>query len=377
MFIYSPALSETPSSTLSLEDVPRFKDHPINKIPKYVFENCNQATCNDYAPETLEFLRKRTKDLTRQALKEECEAKEESKGDQTFFIQKGEEYDWLYGLDALENEFCGIGSPDQLLEALLKVETIMKYNGLFSRFASDSPGEFRKKDICWAKHDLNVNEMLSACVFELEFHTQMGMHPAVYFAGKNHKADATCLVKKSWIARQYTQIAREGFQIQATDKVKQFVADHWHEINIIGAASDWIAEQNREDGKLDLVQWFDDRYHYFPLVSTLPDDLKQSLEKVKEAKEMHPIEKACRVWYDIVRIHISHEANKRTGKAMASIILLAYGVLPPKIGKKEEKEFLNVFKKALAEENGYVRLIQFMAKMIFKTQQEYADLASD
>lgn len=375
----APPLPST-AAPIKLEDVPRFKDGPIGKIPMHVFENCNQATCNNYTPERLAFLRERSKVLTPEALREECRASATDAGEvKKLFDKKGEEYDWIYALDTIEGEFCGTGDRERMLESLLKVETIMRYNGLFSRFANENPGAFRKKNIQWAKHPLDVHVLLAATIFDAEFEQKMGMDPHHFVVSKKKPPKKGCLVKKSWIRMNFSRLLREiekgTTQMQVeSEETKKFLKEHWHEINIDQAATEWIAEQQRDDDKLDLLEWFKTRYHYFPLVSTLEDDLKASLERVRGNKEMHPIEKACLVWFDIVRIHISHEANKRTGKGVASVMLLDSGYLPPKIGKEDEKEFLDVFKKALEEENGHFRLAQFVAKMIIKTQREYADL---
>lgn len=291
-------------------------------------------------------------------------------GDNAQFIKKGEEFDWLYGLDVLEAEFLSGDNPKPL-EEMFKVETVMRYNGLFSRLANDCPGEFRKKDIVWAKRDLDINEQLASCYFDVEFTKQVGLTSCEFFNRENKRR--VCLVKKSWLSRRHQQVQVEGYEVGGTDKTKKFLREHWHEINIPVAMDEWLKEQNRTT-KLDLIEWLKRRYHYFPLVSTLPEDLERSLIPLKEVKEMHPIEKACRIWFDIVRIHISHEANKRTGKALASVILLKHGYLPPKIKKEDEREYLDALQLGIEEKDGHLRLIDFVAKNILRTQQEYAHL---
>ncbi len=257
------------------------------------------------------------------------------------------------------------------VEEILKVETVMKYNGFFSRLANDSPGEFRTKDIVWPKGGFEINTTLASCSFDIEFTRQTGKNRAQFFNQENRIK--SCIVKKSWITTKYAKIQQEGFAIQASEQTQKQLKEHWHEIDIPKAADRWIQEQKRNDNKLDLVLWFKARYHHFPPAATLPEDLQNSLAALKD-EQMHPIMKACRIWFDIVRIHISHEANKRTGKALASIILLKAGYLPPKIGKEDEKEYLMVMELGIEEKDGYLRLVEFVAKNIIRTQQEYAHL---
>lgn len=350
---------------INFSEVRPFVDRPICTIPKYVFENCNQATCHSYADDFFPKLRERVKILTAADLKKMCD------NDTVKYVKKGEEFDWVYGLDALEQEFVEGKNSYELLEGLLNVKTVMRYNGLFSRFANEHPGEFRKRDIHWKKTDFDINELFLENVFNDEFKRKLGVGQVQFFAKKKQRT-AACLVSTGWITRMFNKYSQG--QIVIPEETKKYYQEHLHELNITQAALNWIKEQQRKDGKLDLVQWFKARAHYFPPVETLESDLSGSLEKARKSSQMHPIERACLVWFDIVRIHISHEANKRTGKALASVMLLSAGYLPPKIGKEDEKEFLAVIMKSVDEENGHLRLTQFVAKMIVKTQKEFANL---
>ena len=344
--------AQIPQIPLFLTDIPRFSTQPITKIPQYVFENCNQVTVNSYDPESLAMFKRRVKTLTPAQLNAMCS------GDKQKFERKGEELDWIHGLDTLETEFLGGKNPEQMLAEMLKVDTVMRMNGLLSRFSNKTPGELRKKDIIWRTHDFNVNETVAGALFDIEFQRQTGTTQHLYFTRTDNPIKE-CLIKRSWMTRKFDQFVRPGFEIQADEKTKKSIQDHWDELDLGKAVSIWGKEQGRTDDKLDLVQWFRSRHHYFPLVSTLRADLEKSLDEVREAKDMHPIERACKVWFDVVRIHISHEANKRTGKALASVMLLSHGYLPPKIGKEDEKEYLEVFKQAMNEKDGHLRLTRF------------------
>lgn len=72
-----------------------------------------------------------------------------------------------------------------------------------------------------------------------------------------------------------------------------------------------------------------------------------------------------------MRIHISHEANKRTGKALGSVILLQHGYLPPLITKEYEKQYVDVLKYSFKNPNreeGFNSFLKFIIEMILRTQ---------
>lgn len=343
------------SNSLSYTTIPRFSEQPIRQIPRYVFENCNQVTYNIYLPQYLEALKGRVKDLKSPDLLKMCG------GSKAKFEKKGEEFDWVNGLDELEREF---GNEPSKLPSLLTSETVMRYNGIFSRFSNDSPGEFRKKDIVWKRRELDINEEIAAALYDSALRDQTNLTQHEYFNSSNQKK---CVVSKTWVFKKYCLLKNQGMEIQGSEETKQKM----RHLDLGTAAAHWAAKQGRTDRKIDVVQWFKERYHYFPLVSTLEEDLEKSLEFIK-TQESHPIEKACRIWLDIVRIHISHEANKRTGKAIASVILLSHGYLPPKIGKDDEKEYLAVLQKGIESEEGRLEFTQFIMKMMTNTFYEYS-----
>lgn len=54
----------TCTSPFSLSEISPFSPEPIKTVPQYVFENCNQVTCNQYKPFYLSLLRERAKVIT-------------------------------------------------------------------------------------------------------------------------------------------------------------------------------------------------------------------------------------------------------------------------------------------------------------------------
>lgn len=93
------------------------------------------------------------------------------------------------------------------------------------------------------------------------------------------------------------------------------------------------------------------------------------LIKLSEMKD--PIEQAAFIWWEIVRIHISSDANKRTGKALASIILLQNGYLPPLITQEDEDLYIDTFINNFDKKDGFENFKQFVVNMIIKTQEHF------
>jgi len=91
---------------------------------------------------------------------------------------------------------------------------------------------------------------------------------------------------------------------------------------------------------------------------------------------MHPVVKACIVWFEIVRSHISQHANKRTGKGIAAVILLAHGYTVPKIGPKDAKEYVDRMKVAFEHREGLNIFVCFIARKILETHQELSAQAN-
>jgi len=136
--------------TISFKDIPKFSEKPITTIPQYVFENCNQVTCNQYNEQYFPMIRQYAKVITLNQLKNKIPLQEQ-------FVKRAEELDWVYGLDYLETNFLKNGDYLKNPTAFTTAE-IIKINGLFSRFCNDTVGEYRSSGIHWPKFDLDVNQ---------------------------------------------------------------------------------------------------------------------------------------------------------------------------------------------------------------------------
>lgn len=347
------------NNKIDLSSIHPFSAKPIKVIPKSVFENCNQVTCNDYRDGYLNLLKDKARTITKEALEKLCVGKERD-----FFTKKAEEFAWIYGLDVLEKEVLQNDSVDELFDS----DTILKYNRLFSRLVGNA-GEFRKRDIRWARKDLTVEESIIIALVEKIGCDSSGEQ---WFLGLNEKKYAKFFeLKCSFIRNQllFFKNHPENLVPEQSEGTEKFLRDNLPKLNP-NIVNDWMKEQGRTDGKIDFAQWVNKRFHYFPPHQTIEEKLKELQKEISANPAMHAIEKAARIWLKIVEVHISHEANKRTGKALASIILLHAGYLPPIIGKNDTQEYLDKMKAGFNSEEGRDAFVQYIARKIIETQQQ-------
>ena len=114
----------------------------------------------------------------------------------------------------------------------------------------------------------------------------------------------------------------------------------------VHAAEAWESEEreanpDHREGYIDSGFWIYKRIYAFCSPEEILPNLTEALKDLTTSS-LHPIEKAARIWLNIVRIHPFNGAHKRTGKALASRILLEAGYLPPVLTRKDVEEYTNV-----------------------------------
>lgn len=353
------------SSSLQLVDlnlIPKL-DHPLREIPQYVFENCNQVTCNNYKVEFLSMLREKVKVITKTDLRRMLPNNEAA------LVKKQEEFDWIYGLDYLESTYLKKDDYLNKPEAFT-VEEVIYINGLFSRFSNSNPGKFRDKSVVWSKGDGTPNDVIVRTVLQGKMHQEKGEE----WLGELSAVDSPC--EPVWIEKTFFRNILLHYQKNPEEL--QFTTEKAREIFNRGKIDPTIVDQwaeqfgDKKKRKINATKWMQHSQHFFPHHAKIPHLLQDVLNQIS-SPDMHPIAKASLLWLKIVEIHISFEANKRSGKALASLILLAYGYLPPKIDKVSGSEYVDVMKEALASNDGHIKFTNYIAKKIQETHAEYAD----
>lgn len=357
--------------TVDFNFVPQFSDGPIREIPRYVFGNCNQATCNEYSPDTLVKLREQAKKITTTTLKILLRVikKEEE------FTKKSEEYDWIYGLDRIEQELLQKEGP---IEEYLSVEMVRKINGWLSRMAAETPGKLRGRYINWSKGDItDPLEKMCMVFFQTLVKEQYGDDYFYSITQPGAKLQPH-FVKASWLKSKIKLYQRNDLEIEF------FVHNEEHKktnvdvarLDVDKAVDELVKQQGNKNGKIDVIRWLQQKFYFFLPPREIPRELERVVGELKNP-ELHPIEKAAKIWYEIVRIHISHEANKRTGKAIASAILLSHGYLPPEIGPELTDEYIDALRNSFESEKGPEEFYRFLVREIVQTQEKYAFLVDE
>jgi len=357
------AISKIHQVNVDLPSIKPFQEEPIKTIPKYLFENCNLEICNNYNSEYLMLLRAKARVITPYdiiILKIDDSKKKE----------KAKEFDWIYALDQLEKEY--LKNETLMLDTALKIEDLKKMNGYLSRLTENpklrdnsvpkhQPGDFRKINTRWSKNNLNVNELIAIKLFEKEISKDcpagsIGSISDDLVTSKSFFVKASFLRKKLQYYKKHPnlpELAENAFLIPDIDPE---IVENWKDSN----------------GRINICKWLKARMHYFPNFLNIQSELQSSLDSIKDPK-MHPIEKAAKIWFDIVRIHTFYEGNKRTGKAIGSAILLLNGYLPPFIKEEDYKEYIDCFEKNFEEKDGHIPLTNFIAKKILEIQKKSRD----
>ncbi len=106
----------------------------------------------------------------------------------------------------------------------------------------------------------------------------------------------------------------------------------------------------------------------------LPNEIEEHLHKALEdlsTSSLHPIEKAARIWLNIVRIHPFNGAHKRIGKAIASRILLEHGYLPPLLISSDYQLYKQTLIDSLDPRQGDELFTQFVTRMVKRAQDAH------
>ncbi len=354
-------------------DFSSIPQHPAGyvKFPKYVYENCNQQVCNNYEEQFLEKIRAQTKNIT----VAQKEMMRRIYKDKDALTKKEEELDWVYGLDHLEVTYLSDPAFRQK-KTPFTIDEIIHVNGLLSRSANSAPGEFRKRNINWGKIDLSINEGMGFSLISGRLCDNYNISPKDELTTDLFRkiSDPFCEnppasdIKITALTAFMTRFKKKP---ELSRDIKTGGLINANQINP-DLAKEWGKEcPGKSKGSIDGVKWLKNRYHFFPTGKQVPLELQNSLEIIS-SNDMHPIEKACRIWFDIIRIHISHEANKREGKAIGSVILLTHGYLPPEITGEDGKMYVKVLEEGFEAKNGHVPFMHFIVERMKKTYEKYS-----
>lgn len=327
--------------------------HPINQtqattIPQYVYENCTQYVKYSWKPEILQGRKANASTISLPAISRSVQ--------QAFpqltrheinnkIIYNCETYGWIDGIQYIEKF---IGDIQSFFSVQTFVSNLRELNRKITRLTAERPGELRTQEIFWPKRELTVSEQ--------SFHHYVQNHTEEIMTGK----DFYLKIKNNKlhildIKRLLSSITKG---LDTTTGIIRDITLDASEVN------NWGCDAN---GFLDYMQWMLERNIPF----SLPQDIQTDLTRISDLiikTDMHPIEKAALVWYELVKIHPFEEANKRTSKAVAALILLHHGYAVPLIAREDAETYTDILIEAL-DKNKPEIFVSFIAQMVQKTQK--------
>lgn len=302
-------------------------DQPLQKIPKYLYDNFNEAAQSNW--HKYDFAK----------LKE-------------FSALSHEEIlDWKNTLNLLQSKYMGNSYK-------LTVSDFSQINAYLTRSSESSPGSMRNKFITWDKYLLSDTELFfSIYLNKAGYHKLLNNEdPFLKLDGKTKEIDSNSIKK---LLTYYIQNPDEALKIYPNNlKLDPSKVDIW------------VNEKTyNKENVINLQEWTIRRIHVFPDPAKLPELLEKTVNTLKR-NDLHPIELAALIWYEIIRIQPWNDGNKRTAKAISSLILLDHGYLPPLI--KDTADFhAHTLKSFAARENGGKLFAEYIANQIEATQEEF------
>ena len=375
-----------PESSLVIADILPFAA-PFDHVPQIIFANPpyqqrNWTAANFAAIKTA--AERATKDgVFKMVLKKDLPTAEQLKPEniqQT--VEKtdaqrlvmGETYDWIHAMNLVERV---------LPRGTITVDLMNELNARLGRLTIEERG-FRQGGMGYAMKELDpteeiffwyVNRKPEAIAFfkSLENPEEPDREFCPTVAGvldnndrflrvKDGNLISTESIEKFLRAMNHRKILHHKTLIPSTMDLTAFTL--WE-------AEDRQTNPDHQEGWIDIHRWHDSRMHSFCHHREIPQ-LLRGIVDAYTTSSLHPIEKAARLWLDCVRIHAWNGAHKRTGRALATIILLQHGYLPPLLTVNDVALYDETLMKSLNPESGYELFTQFVARMVKRTQDTYA-----
>ncbi len=335
---------------------------PIRTIPHYLYENCNQVTRYSWSPDHLEKLKNAVGTIKKEKLQEKYTKNGVFEAQQ--YTSTAEGYDWVNALQLLGKEYLGKAIMQ------LSFDDLEKINAQVTRLTAKIPGEFRTEVIFWAHYKLQVEEcILFELMLKLLLPKQLlnGEH---FIIGDPETGTITIESIKKLLSfykndPETREAAGKGWRDPET--AKKFLEG---DINP-DIVDEWKKEQEGKapEGSISFNDWLTRRCHFFPNPATVKERLEKTFLTIKMTN-FCPFLKACILWFDIIRIHVFSEANKRTGRLLSSIIFLQNGFLPPLITKEDSEEFQKQLSDNFSKVDGAFNFAHYIAKLVQRTQAD-------
>ena len=341
----------------TVEQLAPFSYATIDFMPKYVYENPNQYKKYNWSDDTFKKLKTAVIKITEQSIKKQLSFSpnatlEEQLKNKEKYEQTAESYDWIYALGFIEKNLLKRPVSE------LTINDLIEINARISRFVFEGNSKgFREISAFWPLENATLAGDLILDYFN-ENHDSIinGADKFVKIIVKDEK--------------EYLAVQDLVNVLRHISGGAAHVTDPRGRILDFSEPKRW-AESEDNSNLLEIQKFYDISSISFVEPWNISVELEKLIKYIKNSEDIKPLERAINVWYEIIRIHPFNQAHKRTAKAVASIILLQNGYLPPLITQRDEKEYTSVLIDDLKANKGPVKFTKFIFRLINETQESF------
>ncbi len=262
---------------------------------------------------------------------------------------------------------------------------VQEVNRRVGRLSTLNSGKFRRSPAKWNLHDLDDTEAIFWYYIDRTDHTLEFFRDLGWWEGHSMKF---CESIEGIFNNQdrYLRVTEQRyFSTQSVKHFLQILGDPRilikQETGLpckidINAAEKWESEEREDNpeykaGFIDCEYWCHSRIYKFSMPEEVEERLAESV-RMNTRSSLHPIEQAAHLWLDLIRIHPFNDAHKRTGKAIATFILLKNGYLPPLLTNHDVEICLKMLIANVDPRRAYHYFTQYFAGLVKRTQDQYA-----
>lgn len=374
-----PATHDSADSILA--NIQPFSATPFDHVPAYVYANPTQYKNSNWTPALFARIKCAANTATKAQIQSLAAAsfKDSQPSDKALaakYTELAESYDWVHAMNLIE-EFLRDNRP-------LSINMIKEVNARLTRLTIATEGDFRTRNALWQRGQFSPTERL--------FWLYVQKDPNYRDTFKAIDAPSPipfCETSRDLLANKDRHLRVTDNKYISTDSIRELlslladrgcvITHDTHERLVIDRtlADQWETEEcgsaeYRKD-HINIQAWIDKRMHHFPNSRTIEVLLSDALNDIN-SNQLHPIEAAVYIWWNMAYIHPFNGAHKRTGKALASYLLLRWGYLPPCITNDQGQLYNQILVASL--EAGPKLLLQFVVRLfvvrlIVEAQKKY------
>ena len=380
-FAHAMQKVESPPSSQHLEvtDIKPFSA-PFTRVPRIVFANPPHRILK-LTDESCAAIRKAAQTVTHEQIRSSVRKQTTDQplsGDafDAKCLETAESYDWMNAMNYID---------EHLQDAEIDVAFVKEVNRRLGRLSTVNSGRFRQEPAKWNLYDLDRTEAIFWHYIDRNpkfIGIFQNLHCIPHSKQFCESADGVLDNEDRYLRakkRRYieTKSIRELFDTMKREFPPVFDQKTGLPLEIdIHAAEAWELDEKETNeeykpGYIDLLHWKQKRMYAFCMPDEVEERLIESI-RVNSRSALHPIEQAAHIWLDIIRVHPFNDAHKRTGKVIATFILLKHGYLPPLLTNDDVEECLKTLLANVDPRRGYHYFTQYLAGLVKRAQDQYA-----